>query len=79
MKVLTKGVYYHKPKATGVTALWHDCKEWGKKSKKGRTKEARVPLNVTDKSEDTATYTCPCCGFEYKLDLHLVLIESLMT
>ena len=30
MKVLTKGIYYHKPKATGVTALWHDCEEWGK-------------------------------------------------
>ena len=79
MKVLTKGVYYHKPKATGVTALWHDCKEWGKKNKKNRTREARVPLDVIDKSEDTATYACPCCGFEYKLDLNLVLIESLMT
>lgn len=83
MKVLTKGIYYYnnptflsKLKLKGPNPrLWHDCKRYRKLGLKTFKPEqkARVEIFEMKRTDETITFKCNYCDFEYVLDRHLKL------
>lgn len=80
MKVLTKGIYYYNNSVKEKLGepnprLWHDCKKYrtlGLKTSKPERK-ARVEIFEVKRTDDTITFKCDYCDFEYVLDRHLKL------
>ena len=73
MKELTKDIYYHyNPDKLEIPRLWHNCENYKDRDL------ARVEITPIEETEDTITYQCAHCTFEYVLDRHLKLEISKM-
>ncbi len=71
MKILAKDVFYYREKGSKVVRLWHSCESY-KNGKRGLT---RPEIVIASEDDNTTNYTCPHCGFEYKLEKNLAIVK----
>ena len=68
MKALNKDTFYYMDnQSTHPVRIWHTCDKYKNRD------VARVELSISEDLDDSATYKCNHCEFEYVLDKTLNL------